>query len=256
VARPTEEELATVPHHFIASHSIHEEVTAVVFEEFAVNKCQELFISHDFVIMPGGTGLYIKAFCEGLDEIPAIDPAIRRSILENYEREGLSWLQQQVQVKDPGFYQTGEIQNPQRMMRALEVIEGTQKSILQYRKGKKVKRNFNIVKLGLELSKDELHRNITSRVAQMMNNGLLDEVRSLLPYKDLNALQTVGYRELFEHLEGRVSLDEAIQQIISSTKQYAKRQLTWFRKDKEISWFHPSDLEKIKEHLVMLFSGS
>lgn len=250
VARPSPEELQEVPHHFIASHSINEEVTAASFEKYALQKATELFLTHDVVIMVGGTGLYIKAFCEGLDTIPAIDISIRENIIKNYETGGLAWLQQQVQQKDPAYFAAGEIQNPQRMMRALEVIESTGQSILSFQKGEKAKREFNIIKIGLELPKEELHLNINTRVDAMLVMGLLDEVKALLSFRHLNALQTVGYAELFDHLDGKTNLQQATDNIKTHTRQYAKRQMTWFKKDKEITWFYPADIEKIKEHLA------
>jgi tRNA dimethylallyltransferase len=245
VARPSDEQLHEVKHHFIASHSIQEEVTAAGFESFAVEKVKELFNDHDIIVMVGGTGLYIKTFCEGLDEIPATDPQLRQRIIQSYEANGLPWLQDQVRLKDPVFYNSGEIMNPQRMMRALEVWEGTGQSILDFRKGTKAKRDFNIIKAGLELPREELDRNIRTRVDHMIAQGLLQEVAGLKPNRHLNALQTVGYTELFEYMDGRISLEKAIEQIKIHTRQYAKRQMTWFRKDSEIKWFSPSEFEKI-----------
>lgn len=250
VARPSAEELWEVKHYFIASHSIHETVTAAGFEQYALQKNQELFQQHDVVIMVGGTGLYIKAFCEGLDSIPEIDPAIRQSIITAYEEKGIGWLQEQLHAKDPAFAAAGEMQNPQRMMRALEVKESTGQSILSFRKGEKAQRDFKIIKIGLELPKEELQRNIHSRVDQMMQAGLLEEVKQLLPYKQLNALQTVGYAELFDYFDGKWTLEEAVERIKINTRQYAKRQLTWFRKDKEIQWFAPGDIIPIKQWLT------
>lgn len=245
VARPSEDELQQVPHHFIASHSIQEEVTAAAFEQYALQKAKELFKQHDVVIMVGGTGLYIKAFCEGLDAIPAVDPAIRENITRQYEEKGMEWLQQQVMEKDPDFYAVGEIQNPQRMMRALEVAEAKGQSILSFRGGKKAERDFIIIRIGLALPKEELDRNIAARVDQMMADGLLDEVKRLTPYKHLNALQTVGYTELFDHLDGKITPEQAIANIKTNTRRYAKRQMTWFRKDAAIRWFSPLQVEDI-----------
>jgi tRNA dimethylallyltransferase len=245
VARPSEEELRQVKHHFIASHSIQEEVTAATFEQYALQKTKELFQQRDFVVMTGGTGLYIKAFCDGLDEIPEVPLEVRNAIIQQYERLGLEWLQTEIKTKDPAYYQSGEIQNPQRMMRALEVVEATGHSILHFRKGKKITRDFAIQKIGLELPKETLRERINRRVDQMINAGLLDEVKSLLPYKHLNALQTVGYAELFAHLENIIPLDKAIEEIKAHTRQYAKRQMTWFKKDKAIEWFHPGDISSI-----------
>lgn len=239
VARPSEEELKAVPHHFIASHSVREEITAASFEKYAVDKATQLLQEKDFVIMVGGTGLYIRAFCEGLDEVPSIDPNIRQKIIENYEHNGIGWLQQRIKEQDPEFYTTGEIQNPQRLMRALEVIQATGQSIRSFQKAGKAERDFQIIKIALELPKDELHRNINQRVEQMMAAGLLDEVKGLFELKKLNALQTVGYAELFDYLEGKTSLDEAVELIKIHTRQYAKRQMTWFKKDTAFPWFSP-----------------
>ena len=245
VARPSEEELREVPHYFIASHSISENVNAVIFEQYALQKVNELFQKHDQVIMVGGTGLYITAFCEGLDEIPSIDDSIRKDITENYELNGLLWLQDEVKMKDPKFFAAGEMKNPQRMMRALEVIESTGKSILDFRKNEKAKRDFKIVKIGLELPKEELHNNINTRVDKMIDQGLIEEVRSLISYRHFNALQTVGYSEIFQYIDGKTSLDKAIEAIKTNTRQYAKRQMTWFRKDKKIKWFLPKEINQM-----------
>ncbi len=241
VARPTDEELKQVKHHFIATHSIGEEVTAASFEEYALQKMRELFQQYDVLVMVGGTGLYIKAFCEGLDKIPAIDPAIREKIVRQYEEKGMGWLQKQVKEKDPVFFAQGEIQNPQRMMRALEVVEATGQSVLSFRSGQKAKRDFDFIKIGLELPKEDLHRNIHERVDKMMKAGLLEEVKGLTAYRHLNALQTVGYAELFDYLDGKITLEQAVEKIKTNTRQYAKRQMTWFRKDKEINWFSASE---------------
>lgn len=249
VARPSQQQLQSVKHHFIASHSIHDEVSAGTFEQYALKKIAELFKMHDVVIVTGGTGLYVKAFCEGMDKIPKVSGDVRNSIISKYEKNGLSWLQKEVEQKDPAFYQSGEIQNPRRLMRALEVVETTGSSILKFRKGTRAPRNFNVLKIGLEVSKEELHRNIKTRVNKMIEQGLVEEARGLLPHKNLNALQTVGYPEMFDYLDGKISLEAAIDLITLNTRQYAKRQLTWFKKDKEITWFHPTEIEKIKGHL-------
>lgn len=245
VARPSKDELQLAKHHFIASHSIQEEVSAITFEQYALKKATELFKIHDVIIMVGGTGLYIKAFCEGMDMIPDIEPTIRQKIIDNYEANGISWLQDQLKVKDPAFYSSGEMKNPQRMMRALEVKESTGNSIMFYRKGEKVERDFSVIKLGIELPKEELVARINKRVDKMMEDGLLEEVTSLVNNKKLNALQTVGYVELFDRLEEKLTLDEAVEKIKIATRQYAKRQLTWFKRDKDIKWFAPDQLNEI-----------
>ncbi len=246
VARPSENESKEIKHHFIASHSIHENISAGTFEDFALQNVNELFETHDVIIVAGGTGLYIKAFCEGMDEIPKVTEDVRERIISEYEERGLEWLQKQIREKDPRFYKEGEIQNPQRIMRALEVVEATGISILEFRRSQKKKRDFSIVKIGLELSKEELHRNINARVDKMIEAGLVEEVKSLLPYKNLNALETVGYAEIFDYLDGKFSLNEAIELIKKNTRRYAKRQMTWFKKDKEIKWYTPGEIEKMK----------
>lgn len=239
VARPSEEELAQVPHHFIASHSIQQKVTAATFEAYALEKAAQLFQTSNVVVIVGGTGLYIKAFCEGMDEIPEVPEAVHGEVIALYQQHGLSWLQDEIQKNDPRFWVEGEIQNPQRMMRALEVMKATGRSIFDFRKGGKKERDFSVMKLAIELPKDNLHRNINHRVDVMMQEGLVEEVKSLLPYKYLNALQTVGYKEVFSYLEGTLTLQQATDAIKQATRQYAKRQLTWFRKDKEYRWFAP-----------------
>ena len=243
VARPSEAELQTVPHYFIASHSIFDKVNAGSFEQYALQKVNEIFGGTDVAIVVGGTGLYIRSFCEGMDEMPDVPAEVRQSIMVNYEKKGLEWLQRETQKKDPAFYRTGEIQNPQRLMRALEVAEATGQSILEFRKGGKKRREFKIVKIGLELPKEELHRNINTRTDYMIEAGLVEEVSKLMPYKHLNALQTVGYTEIFDHLEGKISLNDAAELIKKNTRQYAKRQITWFKKDREISWADPKAID-------------
>ena len=240
VARPSLEELSKVPHHFIASHSVNETVNAQVFENYALAKADELFKTHHSAVMVGGTGLYIKAFCEGLDLIPAIDPAIREDIIKQYEKLGLRWLQKEVSVKDPMYWAKGEQQNPQRLMRALEVMLGTGASIVSFQIKNKITRPFNIVKVGLELPREQLYESINQRVISMVENGLETEVRNLLPQNHLNALQTVGYSEWMPYFEGNLSKEKVIENIQQNTRHYAKRQMTWFKKDPEITW-HLSD---------------
>ena len=251
VARPSSEQLQKVKHHFINSHSIHEEVNAKVFEEFSLKKINKIFAQHDTAVMVGGTGLYVKAFCEGMDEMPVIDKSIRKTIVTNYNNGGYEWLRDEVEKKDPIFYSKGEIKNPQRMIRALEVKFSTGKSIIEFHSHKKnsAGRDFTIVKIGLELPKEQLHQNINTRVDDMMNAGLLKEVKDLYSFKNLNALQTVGYKELIDHLEGTFLLDEAIEKIKINTRHYAKRQLTWFKKDKDIKWFKPNAVADIIQWL-------
>ena len=245
VAKPSPLQLQEVEHYFINSHSIHNEVNAKVFEEYSLQKVNDIFKDHDVAVMVGGTGLYVKAFCEGMDELPVIDTEIRKTIVTNYNNGGLEWLSNEIKKTDSLFFLKGEIKNPQRMMRALEVKLSTGRSIIEFQSHKKKKRDFAIIKIGLELPKEELHQNINNRINDMINNGLLDEVKTLSSFKNLNALQTVGYKELFEHLDGYLSLDDPIERIKINTRQYAKRQMTWFKKDKEVKWFSPFDLDVI-----------
>ncbi|OYU53971.1 MAG: tRNA (adenosine(37)-N6)-dimethylallyltransferase MiaA [Chitinophagaceae bacterium BSSC1] len=249
VAKPSAKELAMVPHHFINSHSIHDRVNAGVFEQYALQKSAQLFQQHQSIVMVGGTGLYIKAFTEGMDEMPNIAPAIREQVIKDYEQKGLAWLQEQIQLLDPNFWLQSEQQNPQRLMRALEFKLSTGDSILNFRKAEKKQRPFKIVKIGLELPREILNQRINQRVDQMLEQGLLEEAKSLMPFEHNNALQTVGYQELFAHFKGEISEAIAIEQIKQHTRQYAKRQMTWFKKETSITWMDASNLsvEKVLE---------
>ena len=230
VAKPTQRQLQKIPHHFIDSHSIHEDVNVKVFEQYALKAVNEIFKSNDVAVMVGGTGLYIKAFCEGLDDIPAVDEIIHKEIDDAYQLQGIVWLQDELKTNDPSYFASGEVANPRRMMRALEVKLFTGKSILEFQSGKKVPRNFKIKAINLEIPREELYKRINNRVDGMMNAGLLKEAETLYAYRSLNALQTVGYKELFEFIEEKISLEKAIDEIKKNTRHFAKRQLTWFKK--------------------------
>lgn len=245
VAKPSSHELDSVPHYFIDSHSIHEKVDAAIFEQYALNAADKIFQKNTNVIMVGGTGMYIRAFCEGLDEIPKTDEAIEKKVRESYTLNGLEWLQQTVEKEDPIYFSAGENQNPQRLMRALEVKRTTGNSILFYQQKKKMERPFNIIKIGLELPREILYQRINKRVDIMLNEGLLDEAKKLFPFQHLNALQTVGYREFFEYLNGNCTLETAVENLKMNTRRYAKRQMTWFKKDADIKWFAPDAISNI-----------
>jgi tRNA dimethylallyltransferase len=236
-AKPSLQELQTVPHYFIDSHSITEEVNAGIYERLSLQYASQIFQHRDVAVMCGGTGLYIRAFSEGIDDIPAAPPEIRQEINEQYEKEGITWLQEELRVKDPAFYAVAEIHNPQRLIRALEVLYTTGQSITTFRTANIATRDFNIIKIGVTLPKEVLHANIEHRVHAMIAAGLVEEVRSVLPYRDHNALQTVGYKEIFDYLDGVTTLEQAIELIIIHTRQYAKRQLTWFKRDPAMQWF-------------------
>ena len=248
VARPSNEELAQVKHHFIASHTIQDTINASVFERYALDKVEALFKTKDAIVMVGGTGLYIKAFCEGLDMIPEIDPKIRAEIIQQYEKLGLRWLQKEVSVKDPIYWEKGEQQNPQRLMRALEVKLGTGESIVNFQHKNKITRPFNIVKIGLEMPRELLYAHINQRVMDMVAEGLEQEVKSLLPSFHLNALQTVGYNEWQAFFEGKAEKTSVIEMIQQNTRHYAKRQMTWFKKDPEIKWYLASSITT--DHII------
>jgi tRNA dimethylallyltransferase len=237
VAKPTTQELAAAKHYFIGTHSINEEVNAGVFEKYALDAADQIFKTSATAVMVGGTGLYIKSFCEGIDLIPAIDVAIRNRMITDYEVNGLEWLQKEVADKDPIYWEsTHEKNNPQRLMRALEIVVATGKSITSFQSAQKVTRPFNILKIGLSMPREILNGRIHERVDAMMQDGLLEEVKGLLPMAHLNALQTVGYQEIFAHLRGEISLQDAVLQIKQHTRQYAKRQMTWFTKDAAVNW--------------------
>ena len=237
VAKPTAAELAAVKHHFISSHSINQEVNAGIFEKYALDAAAQIFKTNATAVMVGGTGLYIKSFCAGIDVMPAIDPAIRNRLITDYAINGLEWLQQEVAAKDPIYWEsTNEKNNPQRLMRALEIVLATGKSITSFQSAQKVTRPFNILKIGLSMPREILNNRIGDRVDAMIHEGLLEEVKGLLPRAHLNALQTVGYQEIFAHLRGEISLQDAVAQIKQHTRQYAKRQMTWFTKDNQINW--------------------
>jgi len=242
VARPSLIELKEVPHHFIASHSINEVINASFFEKWALEKVNTLLETKHSVVLAGGTGLYIKAFCEGLDLIPTIDSAIREGIILQYEKLGLRWLQKEVSVKDPIYWAQGEQKNPQRLMRALEVFLGTGVSIVSFQNKTPAKRPFNIVKVGLEIPREQLYERINQRVLNMVDSGLELEVKNLQAYYHLNAFNTVGYSEWLAYFEQQISKEKVIELIQQNTRHYAKRQMTWFKKDPTIQWFNASSV--------------
>lgn len=235
-AKPSPEELAAVPHYFINSHSITDNLNAGDFERLGLAYAQELFASQDVAVVCGGTGLYIQALCSGIDEMPPVNKDIETGLHRLYQENGLAWLQATTRKEDPDFFATAEQDNPMRLLRALVFKRSTGKSILHFRKGIKKERPFHIHKFALDLPRPVLYQRIDQRVTHMMAEGLLDEVRQLLPYRHLKSLNTVGYAELFAYLDGRYSLERAVELIKQHTRNYAKRQLTWFRKDPEFEW--------------------
>ena len=236
VAKPTAAELSSVKHHFINSHSITDNVSAADFESFALAAADKIFEKNNVAVICGGTGLYIKAFTEGLDAIPETDHKIKEGITDDYKREGLGWLQNKIKETDPLFWEKGEINNPHRLLRALEVFMTTGVSIIAQQKKIKKVRPFNLIKVGIDINREVLYDRINSRVNDMQEQGLENEAKLLIPFKQLNALQTVGYRELFDFFEEKTTREKAFELIKQNSRNYAKRQLTWFKKDEEIIW--------------------
>jgi tRNA dimethylallyltransferase len=248
-AKPTADEMQGVVHHFIDSHSITEPYNVGKFETEAIALLERLFKEKDIVIMVGGSGLYIDAVCKGFDELPEADEPVRNRINTMLANEGIESLQKLLKELDPVYYNQVDLSNPQRLSRALEVCLTSGKPYSSLREGKVKKRNFEIIKIGLNTTREVLYERINKRVDQMMENGLLNEVQKLIPFKNANALQTVGYKELFDQLEGKTELKTAIELIKQNTRKFAKRQLTWFRRDPEIKWFEPDEVEKIEEYI-------
>jgi tRNA dimethylallyltransferase len=239
VAKPSLEQLSAVHHYFINTHSISVNISAADFEQYALGCINEICTTNNVAVMVGGTGLYIKAFCEGLDDIAKTDEQIKIDIAQNYAAHGLAWLQKKIKEEDPLYFEKGEIQNPQRMMRALEVMRNTGKSIVTHQQKIKKERDFNIIKIGIDIERATLYERINRRVDIMEQQGLEAEAKALFAFKDLNALQTVGYRELFDYFEHRFSREKAFDLIKQHTRNYAKRQMTWFKKDEDVIWLHP-----------------
>lgn len=251
-AKPTDEELAAAKHYFINSHSITEPFSVGDFETECLALLDELFKTHDIVILAGGSGLYIKAICEGFDELPTADAGVRVKLNQELVDEGISSLQERLKIADPVYYDQVDLNNPQRIIRALEVFETTGRPFSSYRKSTINKRPFNIIRLGLNLPRAALYNRINRRVDDMITGGLVKEVKSLLPWRHLNALNTVGYSELFDYFDGKEALPEAIEMIKQNTRRFAKRQLTWFNRDKEIHWLQADSSDLLTDMLAVI----
>jgi tRNA dimethylallyltransferase len=248
-AVPSNKELSSVPHHFIKTRSIHEAYNASMYEIEVNNFLNEYFKNNQIAFMVGGSGMYIDAVCNGIDDLPAIDKAIREKWHAIYIEKGLEYLQNKVNETDPEYFQRVDKNNPKRLQKALEIYEITGKPYSSFLTRKIKKRTFSILKIALNTNRDELYNRINLRVDKMMNSGLLEEVKSLYPYKHLSQLNTVGYRELFEYMDGKLSYEDAVAQIRNHSRAYARRQITWFRKDKSIKWFQPEDIGLIKQYI-------
>ncbi|XZF13526.1 tRNA (adenosine(37)-N6)-dimethylallyltransferase MiaA [Chitinophagaceae bacterium MMS25-I14] len=246
-AQPSADELQAVSHYFINSFPVEKAITAADYEQLALGYLDEIFSRHNTAVVCGGTGLYIKALCEGLDDMPEIDRQIDDEVNRCYKEAGIDWLKATTAIEDPEFYAQAETENPARLVRALVFKRSTGKSILEFRTGQKKQRPFTIIKTALELPRDMLYDRINRRVDIMMEQGFLKEAEALFPMRQLKNLQTVGYSELFAFMEGKTDLATAISLIKQNTRHYAKRQMTWFKKDKEMHWFRADDPDVVEK---------
>lgn len=252
-AVPSTDELSAVPHYFIQHKSIFEDYSVGDFEREALSLLKELFKTRNVVVMAGGSGLYVNAVLKGLDDFPDVDPSIRQELNQRLEREGVQSLAEQLRALDPFYYKQADVENPHRVIRALEICLGTNKPYSSFLSGESKKRDFLPVTIGLTAEREIIYNRINQRVDMMMDNGLLREVESLFPYRQKNALQTVGYKELFEYLQGNCSLETAVSEIKKNTRRFAKRQLTWFRKQDDIAWYdYEQDISGILEYITSL----
>ena len=248
-ALPSPAQLARVKHHFTGNLSIHDYYNVSMFEQDVLTLLSELFPQKPVVFMVGGSTLYINAVFHGIDDLPAVDQELRYDLQRQYQEQGIEFLRLKLKMLDPEYYQRVDLKNPNRLLKALEISLMTGKPYSSLLTAPKRERDFRIIKIGLNKNRDHLFRQINSRVDDMFEQGLPEEAKMLYPYKNLNSLNTVGYKELFLHLEGKISLDEAKEQIKRNTRNYAKRQLTWFKRDKDISWFEPEQMKEIMEFL-------
>ena len=246
---PSPKELLETKHHFIQNLSVKDSFNAGQFEIDAISKIEELHKLKDTIVVVGGSGLYVDAICKGFDKMPKISAELRIQLNKELTEKGLKWIQKTIKELDPKFYETCDKQNAKRLLRALEIYKTTGKNFSSYKTHNAKTRNFNIIKIGLTIERDLLYQKINTRVDEMLEKGLLEEVHKLLPYKENNALQTVGYKELFAFYNNEYTLEEAVANIKKNTRRFAKRQLTWFRKDKSIKWFKHHQFEEIKSFI-------
>ena len=248
-ASPTSEQLQLVPHYFVGSLSLTDYYSASLFEQQVLEILSRQFRSHDFALMAGGSMMYIDAVCDGIDDIPTVDDQTRETLKQRLKEEGLEALVKQLKELDPEYYEIVDRQNPRRVVHGLEICLMTGRTYTSFRKREKKERPFRIVKIGLNRPREELYDRINQRVDQMMQQGLLEEAKALYPMRQMNALNTVGYKELFDYLDGRWPLEEAVERIKGNTRRYARKQLTWYKKDPQIRWFHPDEKEQIISYI-------
>ena len=249
-AQPTKEQMQEVKHYFVGTLGLDDYYSASLFEQQVLECLEQQFLTNDYALLSGGSMMYIDAVCDGIDDIPTIDDETRALMKQRLADEGLEALVEELKRLDPEYYEIVDRQNPRRVVHALEICVMTGKTYTSFRKREKRQRPFQIIKIGLNRPREELYDRINQRVDQMMADGLLEEARSLYPLRQLNALNTVGYKELFDYLEGRWPLEEAVERIKGNTRRYARKQLTWYKKDPQIRWFHPQETEQIISYIT------
>ena len=248
-ASPTPEQLAKVKHYFVGSLSLNDYYSASLFEQQTMEILEREFAKNDYALMAGGSMMYIDAVCDGIDDIPTVDDETRETLKARLASEGLEVLVQELKRLDPEYYEIVDKQNPRRVVHGLEICLMTGKTYTSFRKREKKQRPFRIMKIGLNREREELYNRINQRVDQMMAEGLLDEAKNLYPMRHMNALNTVGYKEMFAYLDGTWTLEEAVERIKGNTRRSARKQLTWYKKDEQIRWFHPNEKEKIISYI-------
>jgi len=253
-AAPTPDQLARVPHHFVGTLQLTDYYSAAQYESEVLSRLEELFQQHPVVILTGGSMMYVDAICKGIDDIPTVDKETRELMLQRYEEEGLEKLSAELKILDPEYYKVVDLKNPKRVIHALEICYMTGKTYTSFRTRNTKERPFHIIKIGLTRDREELYERINRRVDEMMKEGLLEEARSVYEYKHLNSLNTVGYKEIFQYLDGEWTLDFAIEKIKQNSRIYSRKQMTWFKRDEDITWFHPNQKEEIINHINNLLS--
>ena len=248
-ASPTIEQMRRVPHYFVGSLSLHDYYSASLFEQQVLEILRREFEHSDYALLTGGSMMYIDAVCNGIDDIPTVDDETRETLKRRLADEGLEALVEELRQLDPEYYEIVDKQNPRRVVHGLEICLMTGKTYTSFRKREKKERPFRIVKIGLNRDREELYNRINQRVDQMMTDGLLDEAQRLYPMRHMNALNTVGYKEMFAYIDGTWTLEEAVERIKGNTRRYARKQLTWYKKDEQIRWFHPDEIEQIYSYI-------
>ena len=248
-ASPTPDQLARVPHHFVGTLQLTDYYSAAQYEAEVMNKLEELFKENDVVVLTGGSMMYVDAICKGIDDIPTVDKETRELMLQRYEEEGLEQLCKELKLLDPEYYNIVDLKNPKRVIHALEICYMTGKTYTSFRTRSTKERPFHIIKIGLTRDREELYDRINRRVDIMMQDGLLEEARNVYAYKHLNSLNTVGYKEMFKYLDGEWTLDFAIEKIKQNSRIYSRKQMTWFKRDTDITWFHPEQQKEIMQHI-------